>query len=281
MKPFRCVAIVGVGLIGSSIGLALRARELAERVVGIARRPETVRMARRAGAVTNTSTELTKGVAGAELVIVCTPVGDIVDHVREAALHCAEGALITDAGSAKQAIVAALDSGLPRGCRFLGGHPLAGSEKTGPSNAHADLFQGRVAVLTPTAQTRAEDFDALAGLWTALGSVIVRMTAEEHDRALAIASHLPHAVASALASVLPEGYYRLAATGFLDTTRIAAGDPALWVQIFSQNRENILAALDQFGTALQSIAAALRKNDLATLEQLFLKAKNNRDALGN
>lgn len=281
MKPVRCVAIVGVGLIGGSIGLALRKRNLAERVVGIARRQETLRTARRVGAITNTSIDLLKGVSGAELVVVCTPVGKIVEHVRLVAQHCAEGALITDTGSTKRVIVDALDGELPRGCRFLGSHPLAGSEKTGPGHADADLFEGRVAILTPTRNTRAEDFDLLEDFWSSLGSMVVQMPAEEHDQALALTSHLPHAVAALLALLVPEKYFRLTGTGFLDTTRIAAGDPSLWGQIFQQNRDNLLAALDQLVAQVRHLSAAIRDENITTLQTILAKAKTNRDALGS
>ncbi len=169
MKQLDTVAIVGVGLIGGSIGLALRQRNLAKNVVGIGRQQAILRVARRVGAITHTTIDLNKGVAEADLVVVCTPAGRIVEHVRQAAQHCPERTLLTDVGSAKQAIVEALDGGLARGCRFLGGHPLAGSEKTGANNASADLFEGRVAILTPTKNTRAEDFDLLEEFWQSLG----------------------------------------------------------------------------------------------------------------
>jgi prephenate dehydrogenase len=281
MKRLGCVAIVGVGLIGGSIGLALRQRNLADKVIGIGRRQETLRVARRVGAVTNTSIDLPKGVADAELVIVCTPVGRIVDHVRQVAANCREGALITDAGSAKRAIVDALDDGLPRGCRFLGGHPLAGSEKAGPSHADANLFEGRIAIVTPTRNTRAEDFDLLEQFWSSLGSMVVQMTAEEHDQTLALTSHLPHAVAAVLATMVPESLFRLAGSGFLDSTRIAAGEPEMWLQIFLQNRGNLLSALEAYETKLKAFANALRQGDEGEMEKLLTIAKTNRDALGS
>jgi prephenate dehydrogenase len=281
MKRLGCVAIVGVGLIGGSIGLALRQRNLVEKIVGIGRRQESLRVARRVGAVTNTSIDLPKGVADAELVIICTPVGRIVDHVRQAAAYCREGALITDAGSAKRAIVEALDGKLPRGCRFLGSHPLAGSEKSGPSHADADLFEGRIAIITPTRNTRAEDFDLLEQFWSGLGSMVVQMAADEHDRTLALTSHLPHAVAAVLATMVPESLFRLAGSGFLDTTRIAAGDPELWRQIFSQNRDNLLSTLDVYEAKLKAFANALRQGDDSEMAKLLTIAKTNRDALGS
>ena len=261
--------------------MALRQRNLARNVVGIGRRQASLRVARRVGAVTHTTIDLNKGVAEAELVIICTPVGQIVEHTRQAAQHGPERTLITDAGSTKQTIVAALDSGLPRGCRFLGSHPLAGSEKAGATNASADLFEGRVAILTPTKNTRAEDFDLLEEFWQSLGSVVVQMTPEEHDRALALTSHLPHAAAAALALTVPEQYFRLTGPGLLDTTRVAAGDPALWRQILSFNRGNVLAALEQFGAKLTALHAAIRDNNQDEITRFLTLAKKNRDALGS
>jgi prephenate dehydrogenase len=270
MKRYGTVAIVGVGLIGGSIGMALRQRGLADRVI-----------ARRVGAVTNTTVEMAKGVAEAELIVVCTPVGRIVEDVRQAAQFCPEGTLITDAGSTKRVIVRALDGELPRGCRFLGSHPLAGSEKAGALHGRADLFEGRIAILTPTKNTRAEDFDTLEGFWSSLGSVVIQMPPEDHDRALAVTSHLPHLAAAALAAILPEPYFRLCGPGFWDATRIAAGEPDLWNQIFMLNRENVLAALERYQSQLAALRTAVQQGDQATLQSVLALAKKNRDALGN
>jgi prephenate dehydrogenase len=281
MKQWDTVAIVGVGLIGGSIGLALRQKNLAKNVVGIGRRQASLRIARRVGAVTHTTIDLNKGVAESELVIVCTPVGKIVEHVRQAALHCPERTLITDAGSTKQSIVAALDSGLGHGCRFLGSHPLAGSEKTGAAFATADLFEGRLAILTPTKNTRAEDFDLLEEFWQSLGSVVIQMTPEEHDKSIALTSHLPHVAAAALVMTLPELCFRLIGPGFLDTTRVAGGDAELWRQILAENRENVLLALEQYGSNLAALHAALRDNNQDEITRFLTLAKKNRDALGS
>ena len=281
MKPFETVAIVGVGLIGGSIGLALRKRNLAEKAVGIGRRQVSLRVARRVGAVTNTTIDLAGGVVKADLVIVSSPVGQIIDHVRKIAEHCPEGTLITDTGSAKQAIVEALDSGLPRGCRFLGSHPLAGSEKSGAVNAREDLFEGVMTVITPTKNTRAEDFDLLEQVWSDLGSMVVQMPADQHDQAMAVTSHLPHMAATALANTLPEKYFRLSATGMRDTSRLASGDPELWVHILTLNRGNVLTALEQYGSKLAALHAAIRDNDEDKLRQFLTSAKKNRDALGS
>jgi prephenate dehydrogenase len=281
MKQWDTVAIVGVGLIGGSIGMALRQKKLAKSVVGIGRRQASLRTARRVGAVDHTTIDLDKGVAEAELVVVCTPVGQIVEHVRTVARYCPAGTLITDAGSTKQSIVAALDGSLERQCRFLGSHPVAGSEKGGAANASAELFEGRLAILTPTKNTKAEDFDALEQFWQSLGSVVVQMSPEEHDQALAVTSHLPHVVAAALAAVVPEKYFRLSGTGMLDTSRVAAGDPELWRQILTLNRDNVLVAMEQYAAKLAALHTALRTNNQDEITRFLTLAKKNRDALGS
>jgi len=281
VRRFHTVAIVGVGLIGGSIGLALRRRGLAENIVGIGHRQASLRTARRVEAVTTTTVDLAKGVAEAELILVCLPVEQIVPYVRRAAESCPKAALVTDVGSAKRSIVEALDGQLPRGCRFLGGHPLAGSEKTGATHARADLFEGRVAVLTPTKNTRAEDFDLLEAFWSGLGSMVVQMSAAEHDRAVAVTSQLPHAAAAALAAMLPEAYFRLAGSGLLDTSRLAAGDPEMWKQIFALNRDNLAAALARYQQQLTALRTAIVDGDETALENLLTLAKKNRDALGS
>ena len=275
------VAIVGVGLIGGSIGLSLRERGLAKNVIGIGRRQASLRVAKRLGAVTRTTLNLQRGVAKAQLVVVCTPVAQIVADVRAAAAACASGTLITDVGSTKADIVTALEGSLPPTAAFVGSHPLAGSEKSGPEAAVADLFVGRVVVVTPTPSARQADYNTIAAFWTALGAKVVTMTAVEHDRALAATSHLPHLAASALVAATPQGDLQLAASGWLDTTRIASGDPELWRQIFSGNRANVLTALSRYEKVLASLRRALEQNDTRQLAQILEQAKRTRDAVAS
>ena len=281
MKSWNTVAIVGVGLIGGSIGLALRRRGLARSVVGVGRRASSLRKARRYGTVTSTTTNLARGVAAAELVVVCTPVGLIAKHVREASAHCPPGALITDAGSTKAEIVAALRGDLGRDVAFVGSHPLAGSEKTGPEFAKEDLLEGRVVVVTPTRTTGRDRYAAVATFWSQLGARVIRMTPSDHDRALAATSHLPHLVASVLAASTSNGDLRLVASGWRDTTRIAAGDVQLWRQIFSGNRGHLLKSLGKFEKSLASFRAALERDDPVAIEKFLAMGKQTRDAVGS
>jgi prephenate dehydrogenase len=284
MSSWNKVAIVGVGLIGGSVGMALRARGLARRVVGLGRSPGRLRRARQLGAVDATSSHLARGIPGAELVIVCTPVHLIVENVRRIAGHCSPGTLITDVGSTKAQIVTALEKHLgatEEAVAFVGSHPMAGSEKSGVQFARADLLEGRRVIVTPSRRTRRKDADVIAGLWRSLGARVIRTSPTLHDRAVGAVSHLPHAVASVLAASTEKADLPFAATGWRDTTRIAAGDVELWAQILFENRSHVLKSLDKFEKVLSTLRQALEGNDQAKLERILAAGKRNRDAVGN
>jgi prephenate dehydrogenase len=281
MKHWDTVAIIGVGLIGGSIGLALRERRLAGTVVGIGRRPESLQKAVAAGAVSQTTENLAEGVKNAELVIVCTPIESIARHVQEAAASCPVGALLTDAGSTKASIIKQLNGALPRSVVFVGSHPLAGSEKTGCENARANLFDGRVVVVTPSRKTGDADLRRTADFWSALGASVMVMSPAEHDRALAATSHLPHVLAAALARCTADEDLPLTAGGWRDCTRIAAGDVELWTQILLDNGDNVLKSLARFEKSLTNLRAAIESGDVRRLSQLLKEAKRRRDAVGS
>ncbi len=276
---WKTVAIVGVGLIGGSIGLALRERKLAENVIGIGRRTSTLRKARDVGAVTSTTLRLEQGVASADLIVVATPVDQIAENVRQAVAHCPAGALITDAGSTKSQIVRTLHETLPPTTRFVGSHPLAGSEKNGPAAAAANLFEGRVVVVTPRRNGPGDVAAAVADFWSALGATVFLMSPEAHDEVIAATSHLPHLIASLVAQATPREDLPLAASGWQDTTRIAAGDPQLWTQILLDNRANVLKALGRFEKSLGRVRTALERGESKPLAKLLTEAKAIRDAL--
>jgi prephenate dehydrogenase len=273
------LALVGVGLIGGSVGLAARRRGAAGRIVGCDRDSAALDHALGAGILDGACDEPAEAARGADLVVVCTPVDHIPSGLLAAAAACRPGAVLTDAGSTKAAIVAAVHGRLPAGVGFVGSHPLAGSEKNGPEHARADLFDGRLVVLTPTPETGEGPLALVRGFWEALGARVRLMEASEHDRAVALTSHLPHLLASALAGTLPPDLYELTATGFADTTRLAAGSPALWTAIFQANRDDVLAALDLFEEGLNRFRVALSAGDAAALNALLQLGKTVRDRL--
>jgi prephenate dehydrogenase len=274
------LAIVGVGLIGGSIALAARRRGLADRILGINHRPTTRDYTVRAGLVDAAFATPLEAVDQADVVVFCTPVDRLAAQVLEAAPRYRPGTLLTDAGSTKAAIVHEVEGKLPLGVAFVGAHPLAGSEKQGPEHAEADLLVGRLVILTPSPTTDEAAVSRVAAFWEALGARIRCMGPEEHDRALALTSHLPHLAASGLAGLLHPELSDLTAGGFRDTTRIAAGDPVLWTAIFQANRDALLAALDRFDARLQRFRAALAANDAAAIAELLREGKLARDRLG-
>lgn len=287
MAAYDTIAIVGVGLIGGSIGLAVRERKLAREVVGIGRHQAKLSAAKRLGAIDRGTTDLSEGVASAELIVVCTPVDTITDGVLLAAAACRPNALITDAGSTKDEIVTTIDaalSGRRSGSPFVGSHPLAGDHRGGVEFARADLFDRRTVVVTPTEETRPAGIVEMTGFWQSLGATVMKMSPAEHDAALAATSHVPHLVAAALAAATPEKLLPLAASGWRDTTRVAAGDPNLWEPIFATNRQHVLSALDRFLTTLAELRESLDQEDERLLHRILEQAKTikrTRDALGD
>jgi prephenate dehydrogenase len=276
------VAIVGVGLIGGSIGLALQARRLAGRVIGIGRSAASLAAARRAKVVTETAVDLAAAAAEADLVVVATDVGTIttlLDRIDEAVRP---GTLITDAGSTKASIVAAWEKRRRTRCgRFVGSHPIAGSHKSGPAAADAALFEGRIAVVTPARATPAADAEAIGGFWAALGSTVFMIDPKEHDKLLAATSHAPHLIAAAIALATPAAARQFTAGGWRDTTRIAAGDPELWADILLDNAAQVAKALARIATGAEKMLAAIEAGDRRRLMTLLARAKEDRDAVGS
>jgi prephenate dehydrogenase len=272
------LAIVGVGLLGGSIALAARRRQLAERILGVdhpSAREQALRLE-----LIDEAVELRTAAATADLLIFCTPVDCLAAQILAAAPACRAGCLLTDVGSTKAEIVRTVESHLPPGVAFVGSHPLAGSEKNGSEHARAALFDQRLVIVTPTPRTEPASVERIAAFWRALGATVRVMDPEVHDRALALTSHLPHVVASALASVLTPDLFSLTATGFRDTTRLAASNSALWTAILSANSSAVLQAIDRYSEQLANYRAALAANDRAALEALLAQGKQNKDALG-
>jgi prephenate dehydrogenase len=272
------VAIVGVGLIGASIGLALRGRSLCGRVIGIGRSEARLEEAVALGALDEATTDVPRGVARADCVLVCTPVMQIAGDVRLAAAYGREDLLIMDVGSTKRGIVSAVERHVRARAAFVGSHPLAGSERNGAAHGRADLFDNRVCVLTPTAHTPVDRLERAREFWSALGCRLVELDPEAHDEALALTSHLPHALAAALAATVPTGLHALAAGAFRDGTRVAGSSASLWSAIFLENRDPLLRALDRFDAELVRFRQALQSGDDAAIRAWWDSARSHRDA---
>lgn len=282
MSSYQRVAIVGVGLIGGSIGLGLKQRGLADSVVGIGRRKESLDKALAVGAIDSASTDLASGVESADVVVIASPVSTIADFAQQAVAATSDSTVVTDAGSTKAEISTELAASLGAGAsRFVGSHPLAGDHRTGPEHAKADLFARRTVVITPLESSSTEAIAKVETFWQNLGAQVATMDPHEHDQALATTSHLPHIMASALANSTPEEWLALTAGGWHDTTRVAAADPELWTQIFAQNKAAVLAAARQVTTELEKLTSSLEDENWDQLQEMLTNAKRIRDALGN
>jgi prephenate dehydrogenase len=272
----QTVAIVGVGLIGGSIARALKWRRAASTVIGVGRDAARLEEPRKKGWLDRITTRMEDAAREADLIVFCTPVDRIVNGVREAAASCRSGTLLTDAGSVKGPICAALEGTLPAGVEFVGAHPLAGSEKKGCEFAHPELFVERVCVVTPCDTTSNGARSRVTVFWQMLGMRVIEMTPAAHDRALAETSHLPHLIAATLAATLSPENRELAATGFRDTTRIAVGDPELWTAILLSNADEVLRSLAKFEQSAIQFRRALEARDSQRLQDLLTAAKLNR-----
>jgi prephenate dehydrogenase len=276
------VAIVGVGMIGGSIGLALKSRKLVARVIGVGRSTASLAEAKRLHAIDEAATDIAAAVADADLVVVATGVASIPGMLDAIDAAVRPGTLLTDAGSTKARIVAAWEKRRrSRRGRFVGAHPVAGSHRRGPTAADPHLFTGRVTIVTPAPATPAADVEQICGFWSALGSTVYTMPPREHDRILAMTSHAPHVVAAAIATATPAEARQFTAGGWRDSTRIAAGDPALWADILLDNAAEVARALTRVRRISDRLIQALETGDRKTLLDLLERAKERRDAVGS
>ena len=275
--PFRTVAVVGVGLLGGSLGLALKQRGAARRVVGIGHRQSSLDRALALGAIDEATLDIRAGVAEAELTVLATPVGVMVELAETAKESFARGSLLTDVGSTKAQLVRALDDLAAGHIHYVGSHPMAGSEKRGVGEADAGLFDKALCFITPTSRTQPNALAAITELWQALGAHVRISDPGEHDRLVAHASHLPHLVAAMLVNVMTPEAMACVGTGFLDTTRVASGAPRIWADVCLQNRDRILEALRSLGHEVQMLQDILTRGAEAELLAWLETAKAVRD----
>ncbi|MBX7245988.1 MAG: prephenate dehydrogenase [Candidatus Sumerlaeaceae bacterium] len=289
MEPafFPRIAVVGVGLLGGSLGLAARQRKLCREVIGVGRSRPALEEALRLEAVDQVSTDLAEGVADADLIILCTPVGHILDTLPQVLAAAKPGAIVTDVGSTKSAIVRAGEETATRlGKLFVGSHPMAGSEKSGVRYAKPDLFEESTCFVTKTTQTDPLAFSSVCRFWMALETRLVLCRPERHDRLVALVSHLPHMVAVALVQAVEslgedKNLIRgIIGNGFRDTTRIAHGSADMWEDICAQNNGEIANVRKAFDDAVARVFDSIQNQDPA-LKAMLQNASEYRGFLDN
>lgn len=271
MRLFKKVTIVGVGLLGGSIGMGLKKKKLALKVVGFFRNKDKIARALRAGAIDEGTDNFLRAVKDADLIILCTPVKDIINKLAILKKLNMTSALITDTGSTKSEIVKAAG-----GLRFIGSHPLAGSEQSGVTHARPDLLKGSLCILTPDGKKSADSIKRIDKFWRRLGAKTLILEPQKHDSLLASASHLPHAIAFSLIDAIPKGAIKFVAGGLKDTTRIALSNPDVWVDIFLTNRKNVLRSIDAFERSLKRLKKSLTRHDKKSLFFFLAKAQRLR-----
>jgi len=280
---FRKITIIGVGLLGGSIGLAARKHRLTKEIAGYARREKTIAESEKIGALDYATTDLLAAVSGADLIILCTPLAQMAVLTKQFLPALKRGAIVTDVGSVKADVVRKLEVLAQKaGAHFVGSHPMAGGEKMGVLAAKADLYANAVCVVTPTKKSNAAAVRKVEQFWKSLSARTLRLDAAKHDLLVSRTSHLPHVAAAALAGLVldpkhPKSQVGLCATGFRDTTRIASGSPEMWRDIALANRKNLSQSVDVFVGELKRFQAALKKSDAKAVEKFFAVAKERRD----
>jgi len=282
---FNQAVIIGVGLIGGSLGMILRRKQLASSVVGVGRRIENLKTAVNVGAIDRYVVDSKEAVKDADLVILATPVDTYERHLKEWASCLRPGAIVTDVGSVKGELVERSERRMPAGVHFVGGHPIAGKEKTGAAAGSEDLFTGRRCILTPTQQTNPQALEQIQALWREAGAVVLTMDPQLHDKILGAVSHLPHAAAFALMTALIEIRREVhgldlaghSGGGLRDTTRIAASSPEMWRDIFLWNRENVVAWIRAYERSLGELRQLIQTGDAAGIEKMLERAKEERE----
>ncbi|MBE0576076.1 MAG: prephenate dehydrogenase/arogenate dehydrogenase family protein [Desulfuromonadales bacterium] len=279
------LAIVGVGLIGGSLALALKEAGVVGHVVGIGRGLPNLETALRLGVVDSLTQNLAEGVADADVVFLATPVQSLGSVAKQAMPHLKPGAIITDGGSVKQAVIDAIEPHLRPDVHFVPGHPIAGTENSGAEAAFATLYRDRRCILTPTARTADEALDLIRRMWQCVGSQVVVMEVDKHDRVLAAISHLPHMVAYALVNAVgaydryDENVLEYSAGGFRDFTRIASSDPTMWRDIALTNRQALIEMMEQFETFFAELKEDIAIGSGDRLYEFFRRSKQSRDEI--
>jgi len=280
---FDKVTVLGVGLIGASFALAIREKGLCHHIAGSGRNENNLLRAKEMGIIDSYDLDPAAACTDSELVLLSAPVGAFSDLIRRCSASLKRGTIITDAGSVKGSLVRDIEGLLPAHVHYIGGHPIAGSDRSGIDSSNADLFKNAKCIVTPTEKSDADALNIVTDIWKSLGSEVIMMDPATHDRIYAAVSHLPHVIAYALMNTVsdidPE-YLEFCGQGFKDTTRIASSSPEMWRDICLLNRENLIEMLSLFQKNLELFDRYLRASDSVSIEKEFAKARELRDGIG-
>lgn len=276
---FRKVTVIGIGLLGGSLAMAIKKNHLAREVVGVSRRQAALQYALKNKIIDHGSSNIVKSVENADLVVLATPIQTILTLITTLGAHLKRGCIVTDVGSTKATIVQAAQKHFPNHVLFVGSHPLAGSEKKGIEFSTASLFEQSHCLLTPTDKTNKGALDKVSEFWTRAGAKIKTISPDEHDTIVAYTSHVPHLLAYGLMDAIPSDYLPFGATGLRDTTRIASSNPELWADICMQNAKNMTKSLDDIIKTIAGYRKAIVVGDENFLMESFKRSKEKRDGL--
>jgi prephenate dehydrogenase len=283
MALFEKITVLGVGLVGASFAMGMKKKDLCLHVAGYGRTRENLEKAKARGIIDSFETDPADACRGSDLIFFSTPVGSFLDLAGRSSSAFKKGAIVTDAGSVKGNLVSEMEKIMPRGVHFIGGHPIAGSDRSGIESADAGLFRDARCIITPTAHSNETALKRVSDLWMVLGAKVITMEPGQHDRIYAAVSHLPHVIAYALVNTIATidpSYLEFSGQGFRDMTRIAASSQELWRDVCMLNRDNLLDMIAAFQLNLDALSRYLRTSDADSVEREFEKARALREDLG-
>lgn len=280
---FDRITILGVGLIGASFALALKKNRLCNEAIGYGRKEENLKRAQARSIIDAFELDPAKACTGSDLIVFATPVGSFIDIAKQIRSSLRSGVIVTDVGSVKGTLVRTMEELMPEGASFIGGHPIAGSDRSGIDSAEAEIFRGAKCIITPTEHSDKHALETVIAVWKNLGSLVTLISPNEHDRIYASVSHLPHFLAYVIMNTVADidkSFLHFSGQGFMDTTRIASSSPELWRDICLLNKDNLLESLELFKKNLDRASRYLRAYDSASLEKDFEKARKLREDIG-
>jgi prephenate dehydrogenase len=280
---FKRITILGVGLLGASFALALKKNGFCNEIIGYGRTEKNLKKAKELEIIDAFELDPARACTGSDLIVIATPVGSFIDIATQIKGSLQDGVIVTDVGSVKGHLVHTMESLMPKGIFFVGGHPIAGSARSGIGTADAEIFKDALCIITPTANTHRQALETVTTVWEKIGSHVILLNPDEHDKIYASVSHMPHLIAYVIVNTVADidsSFLNFSGQGFIDTTRIASSSPELWRDICLLNKDNLLESLEIFKRNLERVSQYLRANDFESLEKDFQRARALREGIG-